>query len=127
MGAEEFAFLVGIVLPPVIAFIRGTGLAGAASTFLSLAVCAVVGTAGAFVTGDVVVDNIELNDLDTVVPAIIAAFSSSTIIYNVWFKRTEANEVAKDRDIKEVLTPTNYFRSATPDPAPAATAKKKKN
>ena len=114
MSPEEFAVLVGLIMPPVIAFIRGSNFSRTIATLLSMVVALIVGTAGAVVTGDIVLSEISLDDLETIGPAAAAAFASATIFYNVWFKDTEANAVLQQRSVP---TPA-AFLTRTADGAP---------
>lgn len=108
VAEHGIAGIVGIVLPIIVAFVRRPGTPVALSIGIALGASVITAAIGLVVAGKLTLDGIE--DPGYILTGAALAFTEATIIYQTWFRETDAN-----RKLQEFPPKTS---SPTPIEAP---------
>lgn len=89
ISPEVLSVLIGLVVPAVTSFLKNPRWSRELKTLLVVAVCAVGAVGSMLVTGDLTFDSNFWGQLGA---SGAAVFTSATLFYNMYFKKTEANK-----------------------------------
>ena len=83
---------LGLVLPPLVSFLKGRHWPEALNLGLTLVICLIAGAASAAIDGTIELRGDIIHDPEGLLAATGAAFAAATIVYKLYFRDTEMNE-----------------------------------
>ena len=83
---------LGLVLPPLVSFLKGRNWPEGVNLGLTLLICLIAGTIGAAIDGTVRLRGDIIHDPAGLLAAAGAAFAAATVVYKLYFRDTEMNE-----------------------------------